>query len=246
MSEWKTKRFWKAVTTAKADRGYEIMLDGRAVRTPAKAPLVVPGAELAQAIAAEWEAQVDVVRPDSMPFTRSANAAIDKVAAQHSEVAALIAEYADSDLLCYRADAPAELVARQATTWDPLIGWAEQAHGLVFRPRTGVIHAPQSPETLELAHKLTARMPVFRLTAFHDLVALSGSFVIGLAAVDGLMPPADLWAVSRLDELWQEEQWGADEEAQIAIARKAAAFEHAARFHDLCRNGALDAAETAS
>ncbi|MEM8577986.1 MAG: ATP12 family protein [Pseudomonadota bacterium] len=229
MSEWKQKRFWKSAAAEAVEGGWRIALDGRAVKTPAKAPLVVPSHTMAQRIAAEWDAQEDVVDPLSMPFTRSANAAIDKTAPMQAEVVQMLADYGDADLLCYRADAPAELVQRQAAAWDPLLDWAADALGARLAPRTGLMHAPQDPGALATLKDRTATLDAFELTAFHDLVSLSGSLVIGFAALDGQDGDA-LWQTSRLDELWQIEQWGADEEAEAVAARKKGDFDHALAF----------------
>ena len=233
MSEWKPKRFWKEARVVPEGAGYTVLLDGRTVKTPAKAPLVVPGAALAREIAAEWDAQVDVVDPRTMPFTRSANAAIDKVAIQFDEVAEIVAAYGDSDLLCYRADRPEELVARQCAGWDPVLTWAREHQGIDLKAFSGVMHSPQSDPALARIAARTRAMTAFELTSFHDLVSLSGSFLLGLAAVEGLMPADAIWALSRLDETWQEEQWGHDEEAAEMAALRRAAFLHAARFHAL-------------
>ncbi|MDQ2091912.1 ATP12 family chaperone protein [Marimonas arenosa] len=233
MSEWKPKRFWTAASIAPEGDGFTVLLDGRKVKTPAKASLIVPSEALAQEIAAEWDAQEGVVDPTRMPFTRSANAAIDKVAHQMAEVAGLIAAYGDSDLLCYRAEEPAELVARQAQGWDPLLDWARDGQNLDLQTVSGLVHRPQKPEALAMAAALTQAMDAFQLTAFHDLVGLSGSFVLGLAATRGFASPETLWALSRIDETWQEEQWGTDDEAAAFAEGKRQAFLHAARFYFL-------------
>ncbi|MEE4188614.1 MAG: ATP12 family protein, partial [Roseobacter sp.] len=149
MSEWKAKRFWKEALVLKEDSGFAIALDGRPVKTPAKRPLVVPTRGFADAVAAEWAAQDEMIDPTSMPFTRSANAALDKVSIQKAEVADMLAAYGDSDLLCYRAEYPGELVARQKARWDPVLDWAEHMLGARLLPRSGVMHAPQDPEALD-------------------------------------------------------------------------------------------------
>ncbi|KIC15166.1 ATP12 family chaperone protein [Leisingera sp. ANG-Vp] len=232
MSNWAQKRFWKEVSVAEAEGGFAVELDGRRVKTPAKAPLVVPTREMAQAIAAEWDAQTESVDPGSMPCTRSANAAIDKVTHQHSEVAAMLAEYGDSDLLCYRADTPVELTLRQASEWDPVLDWAADALGARLQPRTGVLHQPQDAGALEELSRQVHAMTPFQLAAFHDLVGISGSLVLGFAAAQGWRDAEEIWQLSRLDERWQEEQWGEDEEAQAAAEVKRQEFLHAKRFYD--------------
>ena len=235
MSTWAAKRFWKEATAIEAEGGWTVQLDGRGVRTPAKAPLVVPTRAMAQAIAAEWDAQEDKVDPNVMPVTRSANAAIDKVSHQFNEVAQMLAAYGDSDLLCYRATSPQALIDRQAARWDPLLDWAATALEARLTPVSGVIHAPQDAQALaNLATRVSTFTP-FELTAFHDLVSISGSLVLGFAATEGHMDAAALWDLSRLDEAWQEEQWGEDEEASAQAALKKQAFEHAMRFFSMCR-----------
>lgn len=235
MSEWKVRRFWKETEVAAVEDGFTVHLDGRSVRTPAKAALVVPTRALAQEIACEWDAQDGEVDPRRMPVTRSANAAIDKVCVQHAEVADMIAAYGDADLLCYRAESPSGLVARQAQVWDPLLDWAEQRFGTRLVPVTGVMHVPQDRPVLEVLRREVHAMDAFALTAFHDLVSLSGSLVIGFAATEGLHPPDALWRMSRVDEIWQAEQWGADEEAEAMAAKKESDFLHAKSFYDLAR-----------
>ncbi|WP_291729361.1 ATP12 family chaperone protein [Leisingera sp. F5] len=232
MSGWAQKRFWKQVLVAQTEDGFAVELDGRRVKTPAKAPLAVPTRAMGDAIAAEWDAQTESVDPGTMPCTRSANAAIDKVTHQHSEVAAMLAEYGDSDLLCYRADAPVELTLRQAQEWDPALDWAAGALGVRLQPRTGILHQPQEAAALSaLADKVHAMTP-FQLAAFHDLVGISGSLILGFAAAQGWRSADEIWQLSRLDERWQEEQWGVDEDAQAAAEVKRQEFLHAKRFYD--------------
>lgn len=239
MSDWAPKRFWSETSVGEGPEGFAILLDGRAVRTPAKAPLAVPTRAFAEAIATEWEAQTERVDPTSMPATRCANAAIDKVTVQHAEVADMLADYGDSDLLCYRADSPEELVARQAEAWDPLLDWAGRSFGARLAPRTGVIHAPQEPGALEALRSRVHALSPFELAAFHDLVTLSGSLVLGLAAACEYASPEALWALSRVDETWQEEQWGVDEEASAQARIKQDAFLNACLFFQMIKKTPL-------
>jgi chaperone required for assembly of F1-ATPase len=167
-----------------------------------------------------------------MPFTRSANAAIDKVAPQHAEVSDMLAAYGDADLLCYRAAAPAELVQRQAQIWDPFLDWAADELGARLHPRTGLMHESQDETALKCLSKRTHRLSNHELAAFHDLVSLTGSLILGFAAAQDHSAPLDIWAASRLDETWQQEQWGVDEEAQEAAKVKETAFLHAKAFFD--------------
>ncbi len=235
MSEWDAKRFWTAATVAGNADGYTIHLDGRPVRTPAKAPVILPTHALAAAIAEEWDAQDGKIVPARMPMTRAANAAIDKVAHQHQEVARMLADYGDSDLLCYRAESPAELAARQAEAWDPLLDWAESDLSARLAIRTGIMPRAQDPATLERLHQEVRSLDFWALTAFHDLVGISGSLIIGFAALKDIRPARTLWHHSRLDEVWQQEQWGIDDEAERVACAKEAAFMDAKRFYDLSR-----------
>jgi chaperone required for assembly of F1-ATPase len=235
MSEWKAKRFWKAASVVPKAGGFAVELDGRPVKTPAKQALLVPTHAMAEAIAVEWDAQQELIKPHTMPVTKTANAAIDKVAVQHAEVADMLAAYGDSDLLCYRADAPEELAARQAAHWDPMLDWAEQELGARLLPRTGVMHVPQAPDAVATLHQRTHALNAFELAAFHDLVAMSGSLVLGFAAALGARPADEVWEISRLDEIWQEQQWGEDEEATAVARIKRNAFVHAKRMFDLAQ-----------
>lgn len=234
MSVWAARRFWTHATAVPAPGGFTVHLDDRPVRTPLKAPLVLPTLALAEAVAAEWRAQEGKVNPETMPFTRTANSAIDKVAPQFEAVAAMLAEYGGSDLLCYRAEGPEDLVARQAAAWDPILVWALERIGADLVVTTGVIHVAQPPESLIALHRKVGEMTPFQLSAFHDLVALSGSLVLALAVTEGQVTAEEAWALSRTDEDWQISLWGEDEEAAAAAAIKHAAFLQADRFYGLC------------
>jgi len=229
MTAWKAKRFWTTAAPKELVGGWGIELDGRPVKTPAKAMLMVPTLAMAEVIAREWDAQEGEVRPQTMPFTRTANAAIDKVATQHAEVADMLADYGDSDHLCYRATGPEELIARQATVWDPLLDWARSALDVEMQVRSGVIHAPQDPATVANLRARVHSLDSFQLAAFHDLVSISGSLIIGFAVLEGHLDAETGWAASRLDEEWQIEQWGRDEEADALAETKRVAFVHAER-----------------
>lgn len=233
MSEWKLKRFWKDANVQATETGHQILLDGRVVRTPAKSVLEVPTNALAEAIAGEWQAQGDTIDPLTMPMTRAANAAIDKVAVQFDEVADLIAAYGDSDLICYRADHPEGLVAAQSDAWDPLVDWARAEFGISLDTACGVIHRPQSESSLNRLSEEVHRFTPFCLTALHDLVGLSGSLVIGLAATRRWAPAENLWDRSRVDENWQIREWGPDEEEEKVSAARKESFLAADRFFHL-------------
>lgn len=226
----KPKRFWKKANVGTQDGGFEVRLDTRPLRTPAKAPLIVPSRALADAIAAEWDAQEDIVNPATMPLTRSANSAIDKVVPQHQAVARMIAEYGGTDLICYRATGPEGLVQRQTESWDPWVDWAAREMKAPLISVAGVMHKPQPAESLERLYAGILAEDPFPLTALHDLVVLSGSLILGLAVRHGALGIEEGWNLSRVDETWQEEQWGQDAEAAGAAAAKRADFVNAADF----------------
>ncbi len=234
MSGWTAKRFWKSATPEACEAGFTVRLDGRAVKTPAKAAFVVPTLALAQAAAAEWDAQEGAIKPDSMPVTRAINSAIDKLSVQFDEVVGLLAAYGASDLLCYRATGPEGLVARQAAGWDPLLDWAADTLDAPLVATAGVMHIDQPPVSLARLHALTASFDPFRLAAFHDLVAISGSLILAFAVTRGRLTPDEAFGLSRIDEAWQIEIWGEDEEAAVLEAARHQAFQEAARFCGLC------------
>jgi len=236
MSEWKAKRFWSESSVVPEGDGFGIRLDGRVVKTPAKSALALPKRALAQAIATEWDAQDKIIDPETMPLTRLANSAIDKVSVQQAEVAALVADYGASDLLCYRAEGPEVLVARQAERWDPMLNWAAQAHEIRLNVQSGIMPVKQPADSIAKMHSITASMDPFALTAFHELVSLSGSWVLGLAAMENARPIGTLWDIGNVDEIWQAEQWGADEEAAENQSKKSAAFHIAHVFCEHCRS----------
>ena len=236
MSEWQAKRFWKKADVTADPQGVGIALDGKPLRTPAKAPLIVPSRALAVAIADEWDAQVDKIDPETMPITRAANSAIDKVAPQRRAVVAMLGEYGATDLLCYRADGPQGLVDAQAAAWDPMLDWAGQTFGARLVTTAGVMPIDQDSRALARLAAPLETLSAFELTAMHDLVALSGSLVLGLAAAHGDHDADAVWATSRIDEEWQMQEWGADEEAEATAARKRRDFLAAHRFLTMVRD----------
>jgi chaperone required for assembly of F1-ATPase len=235
MSGWSARRFWKAATVAERDEGYEVLLDGRLVRTPGKSPLILPTPAMAEAIASEWDAQEDTVNPETMPMTRMANSAIEKVAPRRHDVASYLAEYAGTDLLCYRADGPETLVTRQEEAWDPWIDWAETRFGVNFAVAAGVMPVQQAENVVPAVLKELLRFNSHEMVGVHDLIGLSGSAILGLAAASGAESPEVLWPLSRIDEDWQAELWGTDEEAEAASELKKQAFMDAFQFLTLSR-----------
>jgi chaperone required for assembly of F1-ATPase len=233
MSAWAAKRFWKSTSVVATEGGHIVHLDARPVLTPSKKPLVLPSLTLAEAIAVEWEAQQGLIRPDTMPMTRYANSAIEKVAPQFQAVADHVATYAETDLLCYRATAPQELIERQNTAWDPWLNWAAQELNAPLIATAGVMYIPQQPASLSNLRSQIDQMTAFHLSAFHDLVAISGSFVLALAMARGLLSAEQGFFCSRIDEHWQIEHWGQDDEASALSASKAAALQQALTFFQM-------------
>jgi len=229
------KRFWKEARSVDAAGVFEVRLDARPVRTPAKAPMVLPTRALADAVAAEWNAQGPDVLPAEMPLTRAANSTIDGVIATRSKVAEALAAYGEADLLCYRAPFPAELAAEQAAGWDPMLDWAAEALGARLLPGEGVMHVTQDPAAVAALASAVAAHDPWELTALHELVTISGSLVLGLAVSHGRLDAPQAWRLSRIDEAWNIREWGEDEEAAAAARRREADFGHAARLLGLLR-----------
>ncbi len=227
------KRFYKAAEVVATGEEYGIALDGRPVRTPNRAALAVPSADLARAIADEWNEQGDQIDPRSMPLTGLANAAIDRISPEREPFARGLAQFGESDLLCYRAEGPAPLVRRQAEHWDPILDWARRRFDVAFEIAIGIVHRPQPPATLDrLYATVLARTPV-ELAGLSPLVTVSSSLLIALAVADQAIGLDAAWNAATLDEQWQTEKWGEDAEAAKALAARRIDFDAGARFLDL-------------
>jgi len=223
------KRFYKEV--AVADRA--ILLDGKPVRTPARAELILPTAALADAVAAEWRSQEGEIDPRTMRLTGLSNAAIDRVAPDLTAFARPLAAYAESDLLCYRADAPPELIARQAEAWDPLLDWAGRRFDVRFTVTSGIVHAPQPAATIARLGQALAVYDAFHLAALAPIVTIGGSLVVALALAEDEVDPDSAFDLTHLDELWQARRWGEDRLALEARAVRKRDFMAAAQLLDL-------------
>lgn len=237
MTEWKARRFWTAAAVEPAGDGWQVTLDGRPIRTPGKLPLVLPTRALANAIAAEWDAQADVIDPNAMPLTRAANSAVEKVAPQFDAVADMLAAYGGTDLLSYRAAHPQALVDRQANEWNPLLDWAADALGARLAVTTGVIPVAQDRGALAALRARLAALTPWELTALHDLVTLPGSLILGLAVLDGRLTADEAHTLARIDEEHQAEAWGRDDEAEAAASARLDAMRVSARLLGLLRQG---------
>lgn len=212
------RRFYESVTLGAAPLGVRLLLDGRGARTPRKAELIVPNAELADIVREEWTVQRGVIDPATMPVTKLVCTSIDLVGARMAEVASEIVAYGGSDLLCYRAASPAELISAQARCWDPVLAWAERDLGARFTLATGLMPVPQP---VELGAAITtALLPLapLALTATHVLTTLTGSAILALAVHRRAQTLEEAWAAAHVDEDWQISQWGADAEAEARRA----------------------------
>ena len=227
------KRFYQKVEIVRAAGGYEVALDSKPIKTPAKQALVVPNAALAGALAAEWDAQQTEIRPAEMPLTRLAATAIDRVAPQRDAIVKEIAAYAGTDLVCYRAVHPPELAARQQAAWQPLIDWAVQRYDAPLEITAGVIPISQGPASLNAFAAAVAEHDDLALSALHLATGVCGSLVIALALIEGRLDAAEAFAVSQLDESFQIEAWGEDVEQAQRRRALAGDIGAAARFLSL-------------
>lgn len=221
------KRFWTDVTVD-ADR--VVRLDERPVRTPARVPLALPTGALAEAVAQEWRAVGETIDPRAMPLTGLANAAIDRIGPDPQPFAAAIARYGASDLLCYRAEAPPELIARQAAAWDPPLDWARARYDVEIVVTAGIVPVVQPAATLARLERAVATRGPFALAALTTIVSLSGSLVLGLAMAERAFDVPRTWQAAETDETWQAELWGVDAEAMDRRIARREAFERAALF----------------
>ena len=227
------KRFWKDVTVEPEDDRWAIRLDGRAVKTPARALLSVPTPALAEGIADEWRAVETEIDPRAMPLTGLSNAAIDRVAPNKEAFAEGLARYAEADLACYRAEGPQRLTDRQEQQWDSLLGWARRRYDVDFATTTGLMHVAQPRATVERLAHAVATLDAFRLAGLSSLATTSGSLVAALAVAEKAISPEQGWEAVTVDERWQAEQWGADSEAEVALQNRERDFLAAARFLEM-------------
>lgn len=209
------KRFYDKVDVRSAEGGFGVALDGKLIRTPAGQPLLLPTPALADAVATEWAAVPDKgeIRPLQMPLTRLAATAIDRIAPQPHVVTGDVIGYARSDLLCYRADGPVELVARQAAGWDPVLYWARTHLGATFRTTAGVMPIDQDAASVAAVEARISGYEPFILSALFSLTTALGSVLLAIAVVEGLLTAEQAADLAEIDFTWQTERWGADSEA---------------------------------
>ena len=229
------KRFYDQVATKDEGGGSALLLDGKRVRTPGKAPFLLPTTALAQAVAEEWRGQGERIDPQTMPLTRLANSVIDGVKGNEGAVLDDILKYAGSDLLCYRAEGPNGLVALQTKHWDPILAFAKQDLGAKMRLSEGVMHVEQTPTSLEAIKKRFNTFDPWSLAALHVMTGLSGSALLALAVALGRLTPEEAWEAAHVDEDWQIAQWGEDEEAKQRRADRHRDFAAAARMLTLLK-----------
>ena len=225
------KRFYEGVEVVAGDGVHSIQLDGRPVRTPGRNLLATPNAATAAAIAGEWDAQRSHIDPRTMPATRLANTALDGVAGEIQGVQEDVVRYAGSDLTCYRADGPVALVEREAVAWDPYLDWARAKFGAHFVLSEGVMHVTQPPQTINAISGVVGQVrDPFQLAALHVMTSLTGSALIALAVLQGQVDVETAWANAHVDEDWNIEQWGEDEEATALRQQRGAEMRVAALF----------------
>jgi chaperone required for assembly of F1-ATPase len=220
----RVKRFWKTVTVENGT----ILLDGRLVKTPGRMTLTLPTSQLADAVADEWRAVGDKIKPMEMPLTGLANSAIER-----APPAKTLSDYGETDLLCYRAETPPELAAREAEIWDPLLDWARTRFDIAFNVTSGIVHTAQPLETIQRLGAAVEAHGDFHRTALSPLVTIGGSLVVALMLAEGAITPDAAFDACHLDELWQAELWGEDWMATDARAVRRMDFNHAARFLSL-------------
>jgi len=219
------KRFYERAGFSETDGGFVLELDGKRVHTPSRRPLIAPRRELAETIAAEWQAQGEIIDPTTMPLTRLANSVIDAVVERVDAVRDDVAKYFESDLLFYRASYPEALVAREAEHWDPVLFWAAETFGAHFILAEGIVHVQQPPTAVAAATAVLPREP-WTIAAFHVVTTITGSALLPLALLNGALTADQVWTAAHVDEDWNSEQWGID--AEVSARRSAKHVDFAA------------------
>jgi chaperone required for assembly of F1-ATPase len=227
------KRFYKDVGVKEEDGAFRVLLDGRTLKTQAKHTLELPSRALADGVAAEWAAQGEDIDPPNMFLTRLVFAAIDGARVDRKRVADHALSFGRTDLLAYRAEHPDELVIRQAHSWDPLLAWAAERYGARLNVANGITFTEQPAESIAALERAIAEMDEYRLGALHTAATITGSLVLALALVNGRLDAKDAFAAATLDEAFQSEKWGADEEAQQRLTRLSAELSATERFLEL-------------
>ncbi len=220
--ETRRKRVYKTVAVIETDGLFGMTLDERPLHTPGRIKLETSSKALAAAICAEWDDQVDFIDPGSMPLTKLLNTALDRIAPNAQTVVSDLLSYLDTDLLCYRADNPPELVERQSGVWQPVLDWLQETHGIELSVGTGLMPLSQSEESHQRSEKILIGLNTAELTSVQATAGLTSSLSLGLSLVGGKLSGADVAGAANLDETWQMEKWGEDLEALDRIASLAA------------------------
>jgi len=229
------KRFYSEVSVDSAPEGWRILLDGRSIKTPKRAGLTLPSRPLAEAIAEEWRRQDGTIEPETMPLTKLANTTIDAVAPNALVVAEDVLQFAQRDLVCYRADRPAALAERQRLYWDPILEWADEYYGARLIVTEGVMPVDQPENSLQALRTACSCLDPFALTAMHVMTSLTGSAVLALAHTAGRLSLEDGWSAAHVDEDYQIENWGEDAEATARREARFAEMRAASKFFHLSR-----------
>lgn len=234
----KQARNWTRAAVSASGGRYRVLLDGREHRTPGGRAIGFPTRMLADAVADELNQVQGEIDWSALPFALRSARAADLLPGPRAETVERLSGYAGSDLLCYRAPEPRELAERQAKAWDPMLEWAEREFGAPLSPSIGVVPVAQPRESVERLRSAVSAMGPFTLTALNELATLSGSLLLGLCALGKVAPASDLWRVSRIDEDWQRERWGSDDEAEQAAADGERSFRRAFEFAEACNSAA--------
>lgn len=230
------KKFYKAAEAGTAPGGYVVRLDGKPFRTPLKNLVLLESKPLAEAVAEEWARQGDNVQPLSMPMTLLANTMTDKTKGEgRQEVSDRLLEYGSSDLVCYFATHPAELVKRHQEHWQPLVLWMEEAYGITFKIVSGIQYHHQPQESLDKLETLLESLSPADFTVVQAAAATAGSLVIALALLQGRLLPENAYQASCVDEIYQLEMWGEDAEAQKRLEMIHSELKEITRFRDLVK-----------
>jgi chaperone required for assembly of F1-ATPase len=227
------KRFYKDVSVS---HDLHILLDGRTVKTPLKSALRLPNPELAEAVAAEWRAQEKLINPARMPLTKLANTVIDRASAERNNIIKELTDYANADLVCYRATEPERLVDLQHQQWDPILAWIKAKLNVTFTTTKGITHRPQSSEALATFAAYLAELDPWQLTAHYDLSTLTGSALLSTLIIESGISPDDAWTAVHVDEDFQIETWGQDNEALARRKLRRQEFDATVKFATLARD----------
>lgn len=230
------KRFYKSVDVAARDGGFAVELDGKAMRTPGQAPLTLPTRALAEDVAGEWASVSEIIKPETMLFTKLSNTAIDRGGPLHAGIVAELARFADSDLVCYRMKRPKRLALLQSEHWDPVLSWLQEACGISLTTTFGLIDHDQPPSSLEAIAEILKVLSPFELVAVHALTTNTGSVSIALAHAFGPLTADAAWAAAIVDETFQMNEWGEDADALEVLSKKRKEFLAASHFWTIVRN----------